>query len=143
MHGRLECVRLLLGLGARHDVCSGAGHSPLHVAAANHHCSVVRSLVEAGASMDAQNCHGNTPLHSAAATGAVDVVTVSRKREAHCNVGLIAASRSSFGSAVLAKGGTESQQQITRTWYLLEKKAIKKWYTTLPFFVCTKHRGDI
>lgn len=90
MHGRLECVRLLLGLGARHDVSSGAGHSPLHVAAANHHCSVVRSLVEAGASIDAQNCHGNTPLHSAAATGAVDVVTVSSEEKAYLRAGVTA-----------------------------------------------------
>lgn len=78
MHGRLECVKLLLRHGASHDTASEAGHTPLHVAAANRHCDVVRRLAEAGASIEAQNSHGNTPLHSAAATGTVDVVSVSR-----------------------------------------------------------------
>lgn len=77
MNGRVECVHLLLRHGARHDMASAAGHSVLHVAAANRHCSVVERLVEAGACTDAQNAHGNTPLHSAAATGTVDVMLVS------------------------------------------------------------------
>lgn len=71
-------MKLLLRHGASHDTASQAGHTPLHVAAANGHCGVVRRLVEAGAWMGAQNSHGNTPLHSAAATGTVDVVSVSR-----------------------------------------------------------------
>lgn len=79
MHGRLECVQLLLKHGARHDVASVAGHTALHVASANRHCLVVQSLVEAGAAIEARNAHGNTPLHSAAATGTVDVVSVSRR----------------------------------------------------------------
>lgn len=94
MHGRLECVRLLLRYGARHDICSSAGHTPLHGAAANRHCSVVRSLVEAGASMDVQNNHGNTPLHSAVATGSVDLVSVSAP--ARCTVG-------SFSPLIIAR----------------------------------------
>lgn len=84
MHGRLECVQLLLRHGAMLDVSSKAGHTPLHGAAANRHCFVVRTLVEAGASLDAQNLHGNTPLHSAAATGTVDVVSVSRIHNFFC-----------------------------------------------------------
>lgn len=63
-------------------MASAAGHSVLHVAAANRHCSVVESLVEAGAFTGAQNAHGNTPLHSAAATGTVDVMLVSRRGKA-------------------------------------------------------------
>lgn len=77
MNGRTECVRLLLGHGARHDICSSSGQTPLHGSAANRHYSVVRSLVEAGACVNAQNEYGNTPLHSAAATGSIDVLSVS------------------------------------------------------------------
>lgn len=79
MHGREECVRLLLRQGARHDTVSIGGHTVLHLASANRHCEVVKSLVEAGASVNVRNAHGNTPLHSAAATGTVDVLLVSTR----------------------------------------------------------------
>eukprot|EP00752_Nemacystus_decipiens_P001220 g1220.t1 len=74
MHGREECVQLLLRQGARHDMVSIGGHTVLHLASANRHCDVVKRLVEAGARVNVRNAHGNTPLHSAAATGTVDVL---------------------------------------------------------------------
>ncbi|CAM9649086.1 unnamed protein product, partial [Hapterophycus canaliculatus] len=75
MHGREDCVELLLGRGARHDQVAIGGHTVLHLASANRHCEVVKRLVEAGALVNARNAHGNTPLHSAAATGTVDVLS--------------------------------------------------------------------
>lgn len=77
MHGREECVQLLLCHGARHDTVSIGGHTVLHLASANRHCDVVKRLVEAGARVNVRNAHGNTPLHSAAATGTVDILLVS------------------------------------------------------------------
>lgn len=77
MHGRDECVELLLRRGAKHDQLAIGGHTVLHLATANRHCQVVKRLVEAGALVDARNAHGNTALHSAAATGTIDVLSVS------------------------------------------------------------------
>lgn len=77
MHGRKECVRLLLRRGARHDITSIGGHTVLHLASANRHLEVVKRLVDAGARVNSRNAHGNTALHSAAATGTVDVFRVS------------------------------------------------------------------
>lgn len=77
MHGREECVQLLLRRGARHDTVSIGGHTVLHLASANRHSEVVKRLVDAGARVNVRNAHGNTPLHSAAATGTVDVLSVS------------------------------------------------------------------
>ncbi|CAN0058708.1 unnamed protein product [Scytosiphon promiscuus] len=74
MHGREECVELLLRYGARHDRVAIGGHTVLHLASANRHCEVVKRLVEAGALINPRNAHGNTPLHSAAATGTIDVL---------------------------------------------------------------------
>ena len=77
MHGRGDCVELLLRQGAKHDTVSIGGHTVLHLASANRHCDVVKRLVEAGARVNVRNAHGNTPLHSAAATGTVEVLLVS------------------------------------------------------------------
>ncbi|CAM9681509.1 unnamed protein product [Ectocarpus fasciculatus] len=75
MHGREDCVELLLRYGARHDRVAVGGHTVLHLASANRHCEVVKRLVEAGGRVNARNSHGNTPVHSAAATGTVDVLS--------------------------------------------------------------------
>ncbi|CAM9551124.1 unnamed protein product [Ectocarpus sp. 13 AM-2016] len=75
MHGREDCVELLLRYGARHDRVAIGGHTVLHLASANRHCEVVKRLVEAGGRVNARNSHGNTPVHSAAATGTVDVLS--------------------------------------------------------------------
>ncbi|CAB1115783.1 unnamed protein product [Ectocarpus sp. CCAP 1310/34] len=75
MHGREDCVGLLLRYGARHDRVAIGGHTVLHLASANRHCEVVKRLVEAGGRVNARNSHGNTPVHSAAATGTVDVLS--------------------------------------------------------------------
>eukprot|EP00903_Cladosiphon_okamuranus_P016688 g15385.t1 len=83
MHGREECVQLLLRQGARHDAVSIGGHTVLHLASANRHCDVVKMLVEAGARVNVRNAHGNTPLHSAAATGTVDIMLYLLRQSAN------------------------------------------------------------
>ena len=58
-------------LVSRRDV---SGNTPLHVACANGHASVVRLLLSRGYDNRASNDSGNTPLHWASAAGRSDIV---------------------------------------------------------------------
>lgn len=80
LHGRLECVEILLEHGARATQrCEGA--LPLHMAVcvaslpqfANFGVAAVKMLVNHGCIILDRDDHGRTPLHWAAAYGLVDV----------------------------------------------------------------------
>jgi hypothetical protein len=68
--GHLDCVRLLLRVGAVVDRPSRAGGATaLHRAAFMGHCAVLKALLEAGADARLQDGDGETALHKAAAQG--------------------------------------------------------------------------
>jgi ankyrin repeat protein len=78
--GRVEAIRLLVGLGARVDVDPYRG-TPLAWAAVNGHAATVRALVELGADPDQRGTFGGpshgqgvTAIHLAAQAGQRDAV---------------------------------------------------------------------
>mmetsp|Transcript_20924 Transcript_20924/g.52559 ORF Transcript_20924/g.52559 Transcript_20924/m.52559 type:complete len:705 (-) Transcript_20924:302-2416(-) len=72
-HGKVECVRLLLGREARTDARDRYGHTPLHFAAQGFP-DCVRLLLDKQADVRARDNFGATPLHCAA--GRCDVKSV-------------------------------------------------------------------
>lgn len=71
LHGHLDSVRLLRGLGAE---VNRTGWTPLHYAATNGHVEVVRYLLDEHAYIDAQSPNRTTPLMMAARHKHPDVV---------------------------------------------------------------------
>jgi ankyrin repeat protein len=70
-------ARLLLRVGARTDITTACGDTPLHTAAAAasaRSSGLVPTLVKAGCDVNAANASGATPLHAAAGAGAVTVM---------------------------------------------------------------------
>lgn len=67
--GETELVRALLLRGAKTDLPSDKGTSPLHRAVDKGHTEIVRLLLRHGAKTDAVDKHGRTVLMSAALTG--------------------------------------------------------------------------
>lgn len=66
-------VSLLLARGARPDLASAQGVTPLHVAARGGFSTCVRLLLDGGAPIEAANVEGGTPLFGAAVHGRSDV----------------------------------------------------------------------
>jgi ankyrin repeat protein len=71
--GNCTSVRMLLKLGARHDVVSADGMTALHWAAGWGTLGVVRALVQAGADTKSPDAHGHTPAQLAASRGKLKV----------------------------------------------------------------------
>ncbi|EKX34468.1 hypothetical protein GUITHDRAFT_80522, partial [Guillardia theta CCMP2712] len=72
--GRLECVQLLLRLGASSNWFMEDYQTPLHVAFLFERYDVCRVLVAAGASIEARDGDGRAVLHTAASKGNVEAV---------------------------------------------------------------------
>ena len=71
-HGNIDCLELLLKLGADPTVSNHVGKTPLHAAAAQGRTVIVDLLTAAGASKrlaSAVDKHGMTALHEAAYKG--------------------------------------------------------------------------
>jgi ankyrin repeat protein len=66
-------VRILLKLGARHDLVSTDGMTALHWAAGWGNLGVVRALVRAGADTKRPDAHGLMPAQLAASRGSAKV----------------------------------------------------------------------
>lgn len=58
----LECVEILLNVGADPNKCESRGLSPLHFCAVGYFVEGARSLLQSGARVDSLDQHGNTPL---------------------------------------------------------------------------------
>jgi ankyrin repeat protein len=61
-HGRDECVRRLLAVGALLDTQDSNGETALMAAAANGHVSCVEILINAGADLNVRNADGDTAM---------------------------------------------------------------------------------
>lgn len=83
--GQLECVSLLLELGASVKTRSAntMGNTPLHAAAAGKHTEVCALLLSHNAEVNAEQASQYTPLHSAAANGDEALVRLLLAHEAN------------------------------------------------------------
>jgi ankyrin repeat protein len=61
----MSAVQALLEKGARVNVTSADGDTPLHVACDGGHMSAVQAFLEKGADVEMENDDGHTPLHIA------------------------------------------------------------------------------
>ncbi|KAM6163116.1 ankyrin repeat and SOCS box protein 16 [Rhynchocyon petersi] len=76
-HAQADCVQLLLTFGAKADVLSEEGSSPLHLCTAPESLLCAKLLLEAGAAVNlAARENEVTPLHVAAARGLVEHVAL-------------------------------------------------------------------
>lgn len=71
---QLECVKLLLDLGADKNKTDKAGRTPLHWASIGGHVEVVEHLLSLDVNTSLQTSSGQTALHSAIDGDKVDVV---------------------------------------------------------------------
>lgn len=71
---QLECVKLLLELGADKNKTDKAGRTPMHWAAIGGHCDIVEHLLGLKVNLAAQTSSGQTPLHSAIDGDKLEVV---------------------------------------------------------------------
>lgn len=78
----LAYVNDLLHLGAKTDVCTKEGLSPLHFAAGGGNKAIIEALLLAGASIDARDGKGNTPLMIAARSGTLEAAKLLHERGA-------------------------------------------------------------
>jgi ankyrin repeat protein len=70
----IPMIELLMSKGAKHDVRSEVGSSPLHVAAMNGHNEAVACLLDHGADINSADIMGNIPLVILASMGYLDTV---------------------------------------------------------------------
>ena len=81
--GNLEQVKKLLHVPGFHaNICDNVKCTPLHVAAANGHLSVVEYLFQQGADINAVDSHGQTPLYYAVIVGQEPVISFLCKNNA-------------------------------------------------------------
>ncbi len=104
MHGSVNGVKELLGVGAEPDVADSAGITPLMLASAKGDAAIVKALLEAKARVEIRNKWGQTALMMAAQAGESDVVTLL------LSAGANAKAVDEEGSSVLARatGGDSS-----------------------------------
>jgi ankyrin repeat protein len=76
----MECVEALLNSGAKLDLASATGRSPLHEAAQFSSKEVVSLLLKRGANPNALDNQGRSPLHSAMAHRHPRIVVKTAKR---------------------------------------------------------------
>lgn len=81
-HGDAEAARALLEAGAKVDVASKSGVTPLIAAAGSANVDYARALLEAGASPQARTENGVTPLHYAAHADSAELVALLLERGA-------------------------------------------------------------
>ncbi len=83
--GQVECVEVMLGLGASVKMRSAntMGNTPLHAAAAGGHREVCALLLSHNSDVSAEQAGLYTPLHSAAANGSEELVRLLLAHEAN------------------------------------------------------------
>lgn len=93
-HGKADCVRVLLGLGAEVDARDRCGRSALFQAgrwAGQSGLEVMRELLHAGAKVRTSSDDGDTPLHVACRYGRADAVRLLLRHDAdertRCDLG--------------------------------------------------------
>ncbi|QQR48866.1 ankyrin repeat domain-containing protein [bacterium] len=75
-HGKKECVKKLLELGANADEADKWGNTILHWAVINNHSDIVTTLLAIGVDVNVADNSGWTPLHMAARNGYNDIITI-------------------------------------------------------------------
>jgi len=63
--GSMQCIELLLQLGADMQATEENGRTPLHLASAKGHTDLVEFFIESGAEMNAKDSKHHTPLYHA------------------------------------------------------------------------------
>lgn len=84
--GYIDMVKLLLTYGARVNLPSRDGISPLHVAVTKKNVDIAKLLLGHGALVDTQDNYGNTPLHKAVALGLLPIAELLLTHGAQVNV---------------------------------------------------------
>lgn len=87
-HGKAECARVLLHLGAEVNALDRSGRSALLQASrcgGRAGCDVMRELLHAGAEVKISSADGDTPLHMACRYGHVDAVRLLLRHDADEN----------------------------------------------------------
>ncbi len=88
LSGRLETLKLLLGMNPAADPKSNSRLPPIHYAAREGHAEAVNILAQHGADVDFNTGIRGTPLHLAAQRGHLGVVEVLIKHGADVNAGI-------------------------------------------------------
>eukprot|EP00924_Labyrinthula_sp_SR-Ha-C_P000240 maker-scaffold_25-snap-gene-1.40-mRNA-1 protein AED:0.43 eAED:0.44 QI:0/0/0/1/1/1/3/0/164 len=70
----IECIDLLISLGANKDQADKAGRTPLHWAAIGGHIEAVQSLLKLNVKLNGKTSSGQTPLHSAVDGDKIEIV---------------------------------------------------------------------
>lgn len=74
--GQIDCVKILIRLGADLDMNDDSGTTALHTAVTKRDTELVSLLLQAGAWTNIRNGNRQTPLEQAQALGALDIATL-------------------------------------------------------------------